>query len=265
MLTSRVIPCLDVRDGRVVKGVKFQGLRDVGDPAELARRYEEQGADEIVLLDVAATNATRDTAVATVRAVRARLGIPLTVGGGVRTADDAGRLLEAGADKISVNSAAVADPQLVARIADRFGRQCCVVAVDARRTAVAGGGQTAPDGQRPPARWEVLTHAGQRVTRDDAVAWAREVEALGAGEVLLTSWDRDGSGIGYDLELLRAITGAVAIPVIASGGGRTPDHLADALGAGAHAVLIASVLHDGHTTVTELKQQLAARGAEVRP
>lgn len=249
MLTSRVIPCLDVRDGRVVKGVQFQGLRDVGDPAELAAAYETQGADEIVLLDVAATNAARDTAVATVAAVRARLGIPLTVGGGVRSIDDAGRLLEAGADKIGINSAAVADPELVDAIADRFGCQCCVVAIDARR-----------DGDR----WQVLTHAGQRVARDDAVAWAGEVAARGAGEILLTSWDRDGSGRGYDLDLLAQITDAVAIPVIASGGGRTPEHLAAALTAGAHAVLVASVLHDGHTTVTTLKRELADRGVEVR-
>ena len=250
MLTSRVIPCLDVRDGRVVKGVQFQGLRDVGDPAALAAMYEEQGADEIVLLDVDATNADRDTAAATVRAVRRELRIPLTVGGGVRTAEDAGRLLEAGADKIGVNSAAVARPSLVADIAARFGRQCCVVAIDARRHGGA---------------WQVLTHAGRKVALPDAVQWAREVERLGAGEVLLTSWDRDGGGQGYDLTLLDRMAAAVRIPIIASGGGRTADHLAEALTAGAHAVLIASVLHDGHTTVARLKHELAARGAEVRP
>ncbi len=250
MLTARVIPCLDVRDGRVVKGVSFQGLRDVGDPSELAARYEAQGADEIVLLDVAATNAARDTSMAAVRSVRARLSIPLTVGGGIRSVADAGLLLEAGADKISVNSAAVSDPSLVAAIADRFGCQCCVVAIDARRNQDT---------------WQVLTNAGERVALPDAVAWARESEALGAGEILLTSWDRDGSARGYDLDLLRCITAAVSVPVIASGGGHTPDHLMAALSAGAHAVLVASVLHDGHTTVTELKQKLAVGGAEVRP
>ncbi|MBD3219841.1 imidazole glycerol phosphate synthase subunit HisF [bacterium] len=249
MLTARLIPCLDVRDGRVVKGTRFQNLRDMGDPAELAARYEEQGADEIVLLDVAATRASAETAVATVARVRARLGIPLTVGGGVRTADDAGGLLTAGADKVSVNSAAVARPDLVAEIADRYGRQCCVVAVDARRQQ---------------GRWCVLTHAGTREARPDAIAWIDEAVRLGAGEILLTSWDEDGRGQGYDLALLAAARRAVPVPIIASGGGRTADHLADALSAGASAVLVASVLHDGTSTVASLKGDLIGKGHPIR-
>jgi len=250
MLTSRIIPCLDVRNGRVVKGVRFQGLRDVGDPAELARRYEDQGADEIVLLDVTATNDRRETAHGTVRAVRRNLSIPLTIGGGVRSLEDAGRLLEAGADKVSINSAAVEDPDLVAAIAGRFGSQCCVVAIDAQRQAGA---------------WRVLTHAGRNLHQHEVLDWARDVERRGAGEILLTSWDRDGVGHGYDLALLSRMAEAVSIPVIASGGGRTPDHLTAALEAGAHAVLVASVLHDGHTTVSRLKQELDDRGQVVRP
>ncbi|MEZ4386567.1 MAG: HisA/HisF-related TIM barrel protein [Candidatus Krumholzibacteriia bacterium] len=250
MLTDRLIPCLDIRDGRVVKGVQFQGLRDVGDPAELAARYEDQGADELVLLDVAATRENRDTALQTVQAVRARLGIPLTVGGGVRTADDARRLLEAGADKVSVNSAAVARPELIDEIAGRFGRQCCVLAVDARWL-----------GQR----WCVLTHAGRRVALPDAAAWIAAGTGRGAGEVLLTSWDRDGVGDGYDLDLLAAARRATRVPIIASGGGRTAGQLSDALRAGANAVLVASVLHDGHRTVGELKASLALKGHPIRP
>lgn len=249
MLTARIIPCLDVRDGRVVKGVQFQGLRDVGDPAELAARYEDQGADELVLLDVAATRASRDTALATVRDVRRRLGIPLTVGGGVRTAEDAGRLLEAGADKVSINSAAVQRPQLIDEIAGRFGRQCCVLAVDARRQHD---------------RWCVLTHAGQHDALPDAEAWIAAGTGRGAGEVLLTSWDRDGSGEGYDLALLAAARRATTVPIIASGGGRTASQLASALAAGADAVLIASVLHDGASTVADLKQALIRKGHVIR-
>jgi len=255
MLTARVIPCLDVRAGRVVKGVRFQGLRDVGDPAELAARYEREGADEIVLLDVAATRQERATQVEVVRAVRRKLGIPLTVGGGVRTADDAAALLGAGADKVSVNSAAVARPQLVAELAGRFGRQCCVVAIDAARTRAAAA---APG-------WQVLVRAGSEVARPDAVGWAREAVAQGAGEILLTSWDRDGTGDGYDLDLLRAVTAAVPVPVIASGGARGGAHLAAALAAGADAVLAATIFHDGHTTVAELKRTLAEKGIPVRP
>jgi imidazoleglycerol phosphate synthase cyclase subunit len=250
MLTARVIPCLDVRDGRVVKGTRFQDLRDMGDPAELAARYEDQGADEIVLLDVAATNAGRETALATVAAVRARLGIPLTVGGGVSTGEHAGQLLAAGADKVSVNSAAIARPDLVGEIASQYGRQCCVVAVDAARRDQG---------------WCALTHAGTRETRPDAIAWIAEAVARGAGEILLTSWDEDGRGQGYDLALLQAARAAVTVPLIASGGGRTAVHLAGALDAGASAVLVASVLHGGQTTVSRLKQSLIAKGQAIRP
>jgi imidazole glycerol-phosphate synthase subunit HisF len=246
----RVIPCLDCRDGRVVKGVRFAGLRDVGDPAALAARYARQGADELVLLDVGATPDAKATALATVRAVRAVLPLPLTVGGGVRSADDAALLLDAGADKVAVNSAAVADPELLTRLAERFGAQCVVLAVDA---AAAG------------ARWLVTTHGGRRRTEIDAVEFAVEGVARGAGEILLTSLDRDGTGAGYDLALIAAIARRVGVPVIASGGAATPHHLADAIDAGAAAVLVASLLHDHHTTVPDLKRSLAARGIPSRP
>lgn len=248
-LTVRLVPCLDVRDGRVVKGVRFTELRDAGDPARLAARYEEQGADELVLLDVAASPSARATRVTTVRRVRAALGIPLTAGGGVRSVDDARRLLSAGADRVSVNSAAVARPELLAELAREFGSQCVVLAVDARR---------AEDG------WDVLVMGGRERTGRDAVAWARHGTALGAGEVLLTSWDRDGTRTGCDLELLRAVSGAVTVPVVASGGIGTRAHVAEAVAAGAEAVLAASVFHDGHDTVAEIKADLAARGIRVR-
>ena len=263
MLTRRLIPCLDVRAGRVVKGVRFQGLRDVGDPAELAAAYEAQGADELVLLDVAATREDRGTQVQVIRAVRARLGIPLTVGGGVRTADDAAALLEAGADKVSINSAAVLRPDLVEEIATRFGRQCCVVAIDAARAAGRPVAAASMAGGAP--RWQVLVRAGTEVAHPDAVAWAGEAVARGAGELLLTSWDRDGTGEGYDLDLLRAICGAVPVPVIASGGASSAAHLADGLRAGAQAVLAATIFHDRHTTVGALKQALIEKGLPVRP
>jgi len=250
MLARRVIPCLDVSHGRVVKGVRFQGLRDAGDPAERARLYEEQGADEIVILDVSATPEGRGHQLETVARVREVLAIPLTVGGGVRSEDDAWRLLEAGADKVSVNTAAVERPALLAEIAARFGRQCCVLAIDA---ALRDG------------RFEVLVKGGREGTGKDAVAWAREGERLGAGEILLTSWDRDGTRSGYDLPLTRAVASAVRIPVIASGGADTPEHLAEALEAGADAVLAASIFHDGDRTVAEVKRFLAARGVGVRP
>lgn len=250
MLARRIIPCLDTRDGRVVKGVKFQGLRDAGDPAELARRYEEQGADEIVLLDVSATPEGRKTQLETVRRVRAGLSIPLTVGGGVRTADDAGALLEAGADKVGVNTAAVNDPNVVAQIAERYGRQCTVLAVDAKLAA--------------PGQWRVVVLSGTRETELDAIAWSREAVARGAGEILLTSWDRDGTRSGYDNDLMRAVSQAVPVPVIASGGADNPQQLLEALQAGAEAVLAASIFHYGEYTVAEIKQFLAERGVEVR-
>jgi imidazoleglycerol phosphate synthase cyclase subunit len=249
MLTARIIPCLDCKDGRVVKGVRFAGLRDAGSPTELARAYEKQGADELVLLDVSATPEGRGNALETVRAVRAELSIPLTVGGGVRTVDDAARLLEAGADKVGVNTAAVTDPGILNVIADRFGSQCCVLALDA-----AGR----DDG------WEVVIRSGQERTNLDALAWAKEAADRGAGEILLTSWDRDGTRSGYDTALLSAMRGAVEIPIIASGGAAHPDHLLEALQAGADAVLAASIFHDGDYTVASVKDALGALGIRVR-
>jgi imidazoleglycerol phosphate synthase cyclase subunit len=250
MLMRRVIPCLDVRAGRVVKGVRFQGLRDAGNPAECAIRYEAEGADEITLLDVSATPESRAAAADTIASVRRSLSIPLTVGGGVRSVDDAARLLGAGADKVAVNTAAVARPELICECADRFGVQCIVVAIDAARTDVDG--------------WQVLTHSGMERMDLDAVEWARLAASNGAGEVLLTSWDRDGTRSGYDLDLVRAVASAVGIPVIASGGAAGPEHLLGAFRAGADAVLAASIFHDGEFTVRAVKQFLAARGLEVR-
>jgi len=250
MLCARIIPCLDIRDGRVVKGVRFQGLRDAGDPVELAAAYEAQGADELVLLDVSATSEGRRTALGTVAQVRARLSIPLTVGGGVRMIEDAAALLEAGADKVGVNTAAVLDPRLLTRIAGHFGRQCAVLALDAAR--------------RPHGGWEVVIRSGKKRTGRDAVAWAREAVERGAGEILLTSWDRDGTRSGYDLELLGAVSSAVRVPVIASGGADSSAHMVEALKAGADAVLAASIFHDGDCTVAIIKDELAAAGCEVR-
>ena len=249
MLTSRIIPCLDVRDGRVVKGVRFQGLRDAGDPAQLAAAYMEQGADELVVLDVSATPEGRGNRTQTVAAVRAEIAIPLTVGGGVRTAADAGALLAAGADKVAVNTAAVTRPAVLAEIAERFGRQCTVLALDAARRE--GG-------------WEVVVRSGRERTGLDAVTWASIATRLGAGEILLTSWDRDGTRAGYDLELVSAVSRAVGVPVIASGGAARAEHLAAALEAGADAVLAASIFHDADTTVRRIKEQLRALGARVR-
>jgi imidazole glycerol phosphate synthase glutamine amidotransferase subunit len=248
-LMRRLIPCLDVQDGRVVKGVRFQNLRDAGDPAEQAARYEAQGADEIVILDVSASAEGRGTQIDTVRRVREAIRIPLTVGGGVRSVEDARQLLAAGADKVSVNTAAVRRPALLTELAQAFGRQCVVLAIDARGTASG---------------WEVLVLGGREPGGTDAVAWAREGERLGAGEILLTSWDRDGTRAGHDVELLRAVAGAVRVPVIASGGVGTRDHVASAFAAGADAVLAASVFHDGDDTVDGIKAELAIRGIRVR-
>jgi imidazoleglycerol phosphate synthase cyclase subunit len=249
-LAARVVPCLDIKDGRVVKGVRFQGLRDAGDPVACAALYEDQGADEIVLLDVSATPEGRGHALETVRRVRSVLSIPLTVGGGVRGADDAGTLLEAGADKVGVNTAAVTRPALVGEIADRFGAQCTVLAVDA---AATGQG------------WEVVVESGRKRTGIDVVEWCEKATAIGAGEILLTSWDRDGTGQGYDLDLIEAVSAAVTVPIVASGGADIARHLVEAIRAGASAALVATILHDGHTTVAELKEALAGAGIVVRP
>ena len=243
MLTTRLIPCLDVDGGRVVKGVKFSSLRDAGDPAERAAAYEAQGADEIVVLDVSA-NATE-----TVRRVREVLGIPLTVGGGVRRVEDARRLLDAGADKVATNTAAVLEPALLDRLATTFGCQCTVLALDAARTANG---------------FEVVIRSGKERTGRDAVAWAREAAERGAGEIVLTSWDRDGTRSGYDTEMLAAISEAVGVPVVASGGAAHAGHMVDAVRSGASAVLAASILHDGETTVGDLKRALSAAGISVR-
>lgn len=248
-LARRVIPCLDVRAGRVVKGVRFENLTDQGDPAEAALRYAEQGADEIVFLDITAAPEGRDTDLHWVTRTAEQVFIPLSVGGGVRSEDDARRLLLAGADKVGVNTAAVERPELLDALARRFGSQCVVLSVDAR--ARDGG-------------WEVVTHGGRTATGRDALAWIREGVERGAGEILLTSIDRDGTKGGYDLELLRAVTGMVQVPVIASGGAGTPEHLVDALAAGAAAVLAASIFHQGTYGVAEIKRVLLAAGFPMR-
>jgi cyclase len=251
MRTARVIPCLDVDGGRVVKGVNFVGLRDAGDPVELAARYDREGADEVVFLDITASSDQRDTILDVARRTAEEVFIPFTVGGGVRTVDDARALLRAGADKVSVNSAAVSRPELVSEIAAEFGSQCAVVAIDAK--AVGD-------------RFEVFVHGGRTATGIDAVSWARRVVELGAGEILLTSMDRDGTKIGFDIPLTRAITQAVDVPVIASGGVGTLDHLVEGvIEAGADAVLAASIFHFGEHTVAEAKAHLAAAGITVRP
>jgi len=249
MLTRRIIPCLDCRDGQVVKGVRFSELRDIGSPVECAAAYEAQGADEIVLLDISATPEGRAHQVETVRSVREALSIPLTVGGGVRSIDDAQRLLEAGADKVGINTAAVSRPSLINELASRFGCQCIVLAVDAART---DGG------------WAVVVRSGRDRTGLEAVAWCIEGTRRGAGEILLTSWDRDGTRDGYDLELLSAVSSAVTVPVIASGGAASPKHLVEALQAGADAVLAASIFHDAEYTAANVKATLAESGIEVR-
>ena len=246
----RVIPCLDVRDGRVVKGVNFVDLKDAGDPVEQARAYDAAGADELCFLDISASHEGRGTLLDMVRRTAEVCFMPLTVGGGVRTVEDARALLLAGADKVAVNSAAVSRPEVVADIAERFGSQCCVASVDARRSG---------DG------WEVFTHGGRRATGIDAVAFAQQVASLGAGEILLTSMDRDGTRQGYDLELLRAASRPVRIPVIASGGAGNLEHLADGLAAGAHGVLAASIFHFQGCSLPEARAFLRERGIPVRP
>lgn len=254
-LAKRIIPCLDVDAGRVVKGVCFVNIRDAGDPVEVARRYDEQGADEITFLDITASSDDRDTMVEIVRAVAGEVFIPLTVGGGIRELEDIRRMLNAGADKVSINTAAVNNPDFVSAAAQRFGSQCIVVAIDAKR--VTGPGKTP--------RWHIFTHGGRRDTGIDAVEWAVQMCARGAGELLLTSMDRDGTRSGFDLELTRAISEAVTIPVIASGGVGNLDHLADGILKGkADAVLAASIFHFGEHTVREAKELMAGRNIEVR-
>ena len=251
MLSKRIIPCLDVDRGRVVKGVNFVNLRDAGDPVELAARYDTEGADEVVFLDITASSSARDTIVEVARRTAEEVFIPFTVGGGVRSVDDARRLLRAGADKVSVNTAAVARPGVVTELSTEFGAQCVVVAIDARRA---------------PGGFEVFTHGGRKPTGLDAVSWAAECERMGAGEILLTSMDRDGTKDGYDVELTRAVSEACDLPVIASGGAGTLDHLAEAaLDGKADAVLAASIFHFGEFTVAEAKAHLAAKGITVRP
>jgi cyclase len=253
VLTRRIIPCLDVKDGRVVKGISFVQLRDAGDPVEQAAAYDAQGADEVCFLDISASPEGRTTLVDVVARTADQVFAPLTVGGGVRTVADAERLLEAGADKIAVNTAAIRTPALVADIAARFGSQAIVVAVDAKLR-----------GADPAAGWEVFSHGGRTPEGLDAVAWCRRVAELGAGELLVTSMDRDGTGAGYDLALIRAIAGAVPVPVIASGGVGELAHLAEGLEAGADAVLAASIFHFGRHTIGEAKAFLAARGLAIR-
>jgi imidazoleglycerol phosphate synthase cyclase subunit len=249
MLKARIIPCLDVNNGRVVKGVKFQNLRDAGSPVELAHHYEQQGADELVVLDVSATREARLAMLETVESVRRQLSIPLTVGGGVQSIEDAGRLLNAGADKVSINSAAVRNPPLINEMSDRFGAQCTVVAIDARKSGN---------------RFEVLTRSGTTPESIDAVSWAAEAQRRGAGEILLTSFDRDGTRSGYDLPMLEAVTRACSLPVIASGGADSVAHMIEAFEHGAHAVLAASIFHDRNMTVEDVKRELAKAGIEVR-
>ncbi len=250
-LAKRIIPCLDVHAGRVVKGVNFVQLRDAGDPVEIARRYDEAGADELAFLDITASSDARDTIVSVIERVADQVFIPLTVGGGVREVEDVRKLLNAGADKVSINTAAVENPNLVERAACRFGSQAIVVAIDARRSA--------------PGRWEVFTHGGRKPRGIDAIEWAARMTKAGAGEILLTSMDRDGTKSGFDLELTRAVSDAVPVPVIASGGVGTLQHLAEGIEKGhADAVLAASVFHFGEIAIPDAKRFLAARGIEMR-
>jgi cyclase len=259
MLARRIIPCLDVAGGRVVKGVHFQSLRDAGDPVEQAARYDLEGADELVFLDISASHESRQTTLDMVARVADTIFIPFTVGGGLRSVEDAGAALRAGADKVAVNTAAVRDPDLVRRLAASFGTQCVVAAVDVRRAEPAG-----PRAPEPP-RWRVFITGGREATSLDGLEWISRLEDLGAGEILLTSMDRDGTQQGYDLELLRAASSRVRIPVIASGGAGTLEHLAEGLEAGAHGVLAASIFHYQGCSLGEARAYLRARGFPVRP
>jgi len=254
-LAKRIIPCLDVANGRVVKGVQFVDIRDAGDPVEVARRYDKEGADEITFLDITASSDDRETIVHMVERVAEEVFIPLTVGGGIRTVDDVRRMLNAGADKVAINTAAVFNPDFVKEATDRVGSQCIVVAIDAKKVSVEG----------EPNRWEIFTHGGRKPTGLDAVEWAKKMVDYGAGEILLTSMDRDGTKIGFDIALTSAIAEAVTVPVIASGGVGNLDHLAEGVLEGkADAVLAASIFHFGEYTVGEAKQKMAERGIEVR-
>ena len=256
MLAKRIIPCLDVTDGRVVKGVNFLELRDAGDPVEIARRYDEQGADELTFLDITASSDNRGLILHMIEEVASQVFIPLTVGGGVREVEDVRRLLNAGADKVSINTSAVVNPQLVADASDRYGSQCIVVAIDAKQVGVDSSGQP---------RWEVFTHGGRKETGLDAVEWARKMVSFGAGELLVTSMDRDGTKIGFNLGLNKAISDAVDVPIIASGGVGNLQHLVDGVKlGGADAVLAASIFHYGEYTVRQAKEYMREHGIEVR-
>ena len=265
MLAKRIIPCLDVTGGRVVKGVNFVELRDAGDPVEIAARYNEQGADELTFLDITATSDGRDLILPIIEKVASQVFIPLTVGGGVRTVDDVRRLLNAGADKTSFNSAALANPEVINAVSAKYGAQCIVVAIDAKRRTAEDAQRIGANGQPVGAGWDVYSHGGRKNTGLDVVAWATEMAQRGAGEILLTSMDRDGTKSGFDLALTRAVSDAVGVPVIASGGVGTLDHLADGIQiGGADAVLAASIFHYGEFTVRQAKEHMAARGIAVR-
>ena len=260
-VTVRVIPCLDVKDGRVVKGVNFKGLRDAGDPVELAARYDAEGADELTFLDVSASKEGRGTIVDVVKRTADQVFIPLTVGGGVRSAEDVDALLRAGADKVSVNSSAIARPELLRELSQRFGAQCIVLSVDARRVAES---ESESEQSTTPSGFEVTTHGGSKGTGIDAIEWARRGEELGVGEILLNSMDADGTKSGFDLEMLQAVRAAVSIPVIASGGAGKAADFPPAVQAGADAVLAASIFHFGEVSIPEVKQEMAREGIEVR-